>query len=105
MIRPSTASSGPHTTTGPATISVATLTRTALAVDTQPALVDIEKIADAVGHINSNVTRTVYRHQIADVVSETATVWTGSTRREMTSERSSGPGKLPFWLPQRCDFP
>jgi integrase len=36
--------------------------------------VDIEKIADAVGHINSNVTRTVYRHQIADVVSETATV-------------------------------
>jgi integrase len=36
--------------------------------------VDIEKIADAVGHINSNVTRTVYRHQIADVVSETAAV-------------------------------
>jgi integrase len=36
--------------------------------------VDIEKIADAVGHINSNVTRTVYRHQIADTVSETATV-------------------------------
>lgn len=35
---------------------------------------DIEKIADAVGHINSNVTRTVYRHQIADVVSGTATV-------------------------------
>src|SRR5262249_59084041 len=36
--------------------------------------VDIEKIADAVGHINSNVTRTVYRHQIADAVSEAATV-------------------------------
>jgi len=25
-------------------------------------------IADAAGHINSNVTRTVYRHQIADKV-------------------------------------
>jgi integrase len=36
--------------------------------------VDIEKIADAVGHINSNVTRSVYRHQIADTVSETASV-------------------------------
>ncbi len=36
--------------------------------------VDIEKIADAVGHVNSSVTRTVYRHQIADTVSETATV-------------------------------
>jgi integrase len=30
--------------------------------------------ADAVGHINSNVTRTVYRHALADVVSEAATV-------------------------------
>jgi integrase len=36
--------------------------------------VDIGKIADAVGHINSNVTRTVYRHALADVVSEAATV-------------------------------
>lgn len=36
--------------------------------------VDIEKIADTVGHVNSSVTRTVYRHQIADTVSETATV-------------------------------
>jgi integrase len=36
--------------------------------------VDIERIADAVGHVNSSVTRTVYRHQIADTVSETATV-------------------------------
>lgn len=36
--------------------------------------VDIEKIADAVGHVNSNVTRTVYRHALADTVSETATV-------------------------------
>jgi integrase len=36
--------------------------------------VDIQKIADGVGHVNSSVTRTVYRHQIADTVSETATV-------------------------------
>jgi integrase len=34
--------------------------------------VDIEKIADAAGHINSNVTRTVYRHQLADEVSSAA---------------------------------
>jgi len=26
--------------------------------------VDIEKIADAVGHVNSTVTKAVYRHQI-----------------------------------------
>lgn len=36
--------------------------------------VDIERIADAVGHINSNVTKGTYRHQIADKISETATV-------------------------------
>lgn len=35
--------------------------------------VDIEQIADAVGHVNSNVTRTVYRHQIADRVTAAAT--------------------------------
>ena len=34
--------------------------------------VDIEQIADAAGHINSNVTRTVYRHQIADKVTRAA---------------------------------
>jgi integrase len=34
--------------------------------------VDIEKIADAAGHINSNITRTVYRHQLADEVAEAA---------------------------------
>ena len=34
--------------------------------------VDIEAIADAAGHVNSNVTRTVYRHQIADTVSAAA---------------------------------
>lgn len=34
--------------------------------------VDIEKIADAVGHINSTITKTVYRHQIADKVTVAA---------------------------------
>jgi integrase len=33
---------------------------------------DIEAIADAAGHINSSITRTVYRHQIADKVSRAA---------------------------------
>jgi len=32
--------------------------------------IDIDKIADAAGHINANVTRTVYRHQLADKISE-----------------------------------
>jgi integrase len=35
--------------------------------------VDIEQIADAVGHINSTVTKAVYRHQIADEVTSVAT--------------------------------
>jgi hypothetical protein len=34
--------------------------------------VDIERIADAAGHVNSHVTRTVYRHQIADAVADAA---------------------------------
>ncbi|WP_300610018.1 site-specific integrase [Trebonia sp.] len=34
--------------------------------------VDIELIADAAGHVNSGVTRTVYRHQIADKVAKAA---------------------------------
>lgn len=34
--------------------------------------VDIERIADAAGHVNSNVTRSVYRHQIADEVADAA---------------------------------
>ena len=34
--------------------------------------VDIEKIAEAVGHINSTITKTVYRHQIADKVTVAA---------------------------------
>ena len=32
------------------------------------------RIADAGGHINSSITKVVYRHQIADVVSEAAEV-------------------------------
>jgi integrase len=35
--------------------------------------VDIEKIADAVGHVNSMITKVVYRHQIADKVTVAAT--------------------------------
>jgi site-specific recombinase XerC len=36
--------------------------------------VDIEAIADAAGHVDSNVTRTVYRHQIADKVTRAAAI-------------------------------
>ncbi len=35
----------------------------------------IEQIADAVGHTNSHITQTVYRHQLADVVQVAATAW------------------------------
>jgi integrase len=35
--------------------------------------VDIEKIAEAVGHTNSTVTKVVYRHAIADRVTVAAT--------------------------------
>ncbi len=35
--------------------------------------VDIEEIADTVGHVNSTVTKTVYRQQIADKVTAVAT--------------------------------
>ena len=34
--------------------------------------VDMEDIADSVGHVNSVVTRTVYRHQISDTVARAA---------------------------------
>ena len=33
---------------------------------------DIEQIADAVGHVNSTVTKAVYRHQIADEITSAA---------------------------------
>jgi hypothetical protein len=36
--------------------------------------VDIERIADAVGHINSTVTKAVYRRQIADEITSAASV-------------------------------
>ena len=36
--------------------------------------VDIEQIADAVGHVNSTVTKAVYRHQIADEITSAAAV-------------------------------
>jgi integrase len=35
--------------------------------------VDIEQIADAVGHVKSTVTKAVYRHQIADEITSVAT--------------------------------
>jgi hypothetical protein len=35
--------------------------------------VSIEDIADAVGHVNSTVTKTTYRHQIVDEVTAAAT--------------------------------
>ena len=34
--------------------------------------VDIDRIANAAGHINSNVTKTVYRHVLADKLSDAA---------------------------------
>jgi integrase len=39
------------------------------------AAVDVEVIADHVGHINSNVTQAVYRHQLGDEVGEAAAVF------------------------------
>lgn len=36
---------------------------------------DIEVIADAMGHANSNVTRTVYRHGLADRISTAASLF------------------------------
>jgi len=37
--------------------------------------VDIEVIADHVGHVNSNVTRGVYRHVLADEMNTAALVF------------------------------
>jgi integrase len=37
--------------------------------------IDIEVIADAMGHSNSNVTRTVYRHGLADRISAAASAF------------------------------
>jgi integrase len=35
--------------------------------------VPVESIADAAGHTNANITRSVYRHQLADQVTVAAT--------------------------------
>src|SRR6266851_1138011 len=35
---------------------------------------DIERIADAMGHANSTVTREVYRHQLSDKTSDAARI-------------------------------
>jgi integrase len=42
--------------------------------------VDIDKIADAAGHINSNVTKVVYRHVLADKLATAATVMDATFR-------------------------
>ncbi|HEY3980302.1 MAG TPA: site-specific integrase, partial [Streptosporangiaceae bacterium] len=39
--------------------------------------VDIEDIADAAGHVNSTVTRTVYRHQLADKITKASAAMDG----------------------------
>jgi len=40
--------------------------------------VDIDDIADAAGHTNSTVTRTVYRRQLADKLTRAPKPWTAS---------------------------
>jgi len=47
--------------------------------------VDIEKIADTVRHINSYVTKTTYRHQIADEITTAAETMDG-----IFGEKASG---------------
>lgn len=42
----------------------------------------IEDIADAVGHVNSHVTSTVYRHQVRDQVAAAATAWDAITKAQ-----------------------
>jgi integrase len=42
--------------------------------------VDIDQIADAAGHINSNVTKTVYRHVLADKLATAAAVMDATFR-------------------------
>ena len=40
----------------------------------------------AVGHVNSNVTRTVYRHQLADEITAAATAWDGFGAQEQEAQ-------------------
>jgi integrase len=49
--------------------------------------VDIEHIADAVGHKNSNVTKTVYRHVISDKISTAADVMDGIFKKKASGEQ------------------
>ena len=42
--------------------------------------VDIDRIADSAGHINSNVTKTVYRHVLADKLATAAAVMDATFR-------------------------
>jgi len=42
--------------------------------------VDIDQIADAAGHINASITRTVYRHVLADKLSAAASVMDATFR-------------------------
>ena len=53
---------------------------------------DIEKIADAVGHINSYVTKTTYRHQIADEITTAAETMDGIFGGRRAADESR-------WLP------
>jgi integrase len=39
--------------------------------------VDIEDIPDTAGHVNSSVTRNVYRHQLADKITKASTAMDG----------------------------
>ncbi len=50
--------------------------------------VDLEVISDAVGHVNSGVTRRVYAHDIADKISAAATVM-DTVYGQAAGERSS----------------
>jgi integrase len=48
--------------------------------------VDIEDIADAAGHVNSSVTRNVYRHQIADKLTRAAAAMDGMNLGEVSGQ-------------------
>jgi len=50
--------------------------------------VDIDRIADAAGHINSNVTKTVYRHVLADKLATAAAVMDATFRASGTGSAS-----------------
>ncbi|HKB29433.1 MAG TPA: hypothetical protein VKD26_01195 [Streptosporangiaceae bacterium] len=57
--------------------------------------VDIEDLADACGHINSNVTRTVHRHVIADKLTKTSASWIRFSAPGAARERHRLPGLAP----------